>query len=426
MALLFTNARLLPLAGGPLPRTGVALADLGVIERGWLRTVGDRIHSLGPGDPPDAATRPLSDRAHQPRQPRAPEADADAPLRIDAQGWVLMPAFVDCHTHACWAGDRLDEWCQRLAGSSYLDILQAGGGIMATVRAVRAASQAQLADALAERLDLLLECGSTTVEVKSGYGLDTHSELKMLRAIADAAARWPGAVIPTACIGHALDPDRAEHAEYVIRDTLPAVTAEFPGLAIDAYCERGAWSVEQCVGLFDAARAAGHPCRVHADQFTSLGLTPIAAEQGFISVDHLEAATAEHLHAVAQSSTFGVMLPCSAFHVGGNSANGRAFVDLGGRLAIATNYNPGSAPCPAMPTAIALAVRRLGLTPAEAIAAATVNPAHMLGLSDRGMLAPGLRADLLLLHYRDERELAHHFGTSGVRAVVCAGRWVRG
>ena len=320
-----------------------------------------------------------------------PAPDGPAAERRHAHGRVLMPGFVDCHTHACFAGDRLDEWELKQSGASYLDILKSGGGIMSTVRAVRAAGDEELAAALLERLEAIGREGTTTVEVKSGYGLSTADELKMLRAITTAG-------------------EAEAFVARTIEETLPAVSEAFPGIAVDAYCEDGAWSLEQTVRLFEAAAERGHPLRVHADQFHALGMTEWAAAHGLRSVDHLEASSPEALRALADSPAFGVVLPCSGFHVDGRYADARAFVDAGGALALGTNFNPGSSPCLSMPMAIALAVRHLGLTAHEALAAATVNPAALLGFEDRGRLKPGLRADLVLLRHRDERQLGHEFG----------------
>jgi imidazolonepropionase len=344
---------------------------------------------------------------------------------IDARGRVCMPGFVDAHTHALWAGDRLDEIDLKQRGASYLDILGAGGGIMSTVRAVRAASGERLADNLRRRLGWALREGTTTIEVKSGYGLTTGDELKMLHAIADASAGFAGTVVPTALLAHAIDPDQPRFVETTIEETLPAVHGAFPGITIDAYCERGAWSLEDCRGLFEAAHALGHPVRVHADQFHALGMVALAIGMGFVSVDHLEATGPESLAALARSKTFGVMLPCSGFQVDDRYGDGRAFVDAGGALVIATNCNPGSAPTSSIPMAIALATRKLGLTTAEAISACTVNAAALLGFTDRGVLAPGKRADLILLRHTDERMLGYEFGGDPVEMVLCGGRVVR-
>ena len=341
---------------------------------------------------------------------------------VEAGGRALLPGFIDAHTHACWAGDRLDEWEQKLGGASYQELMAAGGGIMATVRAVREATEESLADALLERLNWMLSEGTTTVEVKSGYGLSLEAELKMLRAIRRAGERWAGRVVPTACLGHALDPEVDDFVTTVIEEQLPAVSEAFPGIVIDAYCEEGAWSVQDCVRLFEAAQRAGHPVRVHADQFNSLGMIPEAIRMGIRSVDHLEASSAAGLDALARSTVTGVMLPVSGFHLDDRYADGRTFVDAGGALVVATNFNPGSAPSPSIPLAMGLAVRKLGLTPHEALTAVTYNAAALLGLDDVGELRVGARADLVLLRHHDERELARTVGGNPVALVICEGR----
>jgi imidazolonepropionase len=341
---------------------------------------------------------------------------------IDARGRVLMPGFVDAHTHACWAGDRLDEFDMKLKGATYLELLEAGGGIMSTVRATRAASQQQLTDSLLARLDAMLREGTTTVEVKSGYGLTTQDELKMLRAIADAADRWPGTVVPTALIAHAIDPDQLNFTETTINETLPAVTKEFPGIAIDAYCEQGAWAFDDTRRLFEAALNAGHPVRVHTDQFNELGMTTWAIQHGARSVDHLEATSEDVLDRIARSETPAILLPCSGFQVDGRYANARRLLDAGGSVVLATNCNPGSAPTSSMPFAIALAARHLKMTAHEALRACTTKAADLLGFSDdRARIDPGMRSDLILLRHTDERMLAYEFGGNPVDHVWCNG-----
>ncbi len=392
---------------GSRPRRGSALRELGVIPQADVLIANGAIASV---------TSAGTSTTHSSTLPPAQV--------IDARRRVLMPAFVDCHTHACWAGDRLDEWEQRLKGATYLDILKAGGGIMSTVRAVRAASQSQLEELLAARLNEFLRNGTTTVEIKSGYGLTTAGELKMLRAIRGAAAKWPGTVIATALLGHAIDPDQPGFVERTVNETLPAVHAEFPGITSDAFCEKGAWSLDDTVALFEAARKLGHPVRVHADQFNALGMVGEAIRLGALSVDHLEASSTEDLKALAASSTFGVALPVCGLHLDHRYANARALVDVGGAVAIATNCNPGSAPTTSMPLAIGAAVRHCGLAPAEAVAAATVNAASVLGLNDRGTIAAGQRADMVLLNNADERMLAYELGGNPVETVICAGRLI--
>lgn len=402
MSLLFRNARILTLAlpGQTGPRRGKLLRELGVIPQGEVLVVGDKIAAVGP----------------------KVEAPADAQV-IDAAGRVLMPGFVDCHTHACWAGERLDEWEKKLNGVPYLDILKAGGGIHATVRAVREATQKQLAASLRERLGQMLRGGTTTVEVKSGYGLNTEAELKMLRAIRRAASDWPGTVVATALLGHAVEGDVDDYSRMVTKEMLAEVSREFPDIPVDAFCEKEAWTVEACVRFFEKARKH-HPIRVHADQFNSLGMIPEAIRMHARSVDHLEASTKADLTALAESNTFGVILPCTGLHTDQRFAKAGFFADRGGALALATNYNPGSSPTHSMPLAIAVAVRFCGLLPTEAITAATYNPAQLLGYGDRGSIEVGKRADLLLLHHKDERQLAYELGGNPVDVVVCGGALV--
>lgn len=432
MTLIIRNARVLTMtpgspggaAGTPAacgvrgtnagPLRGALAGELGVIAGADVEIDGGHISAV---------------RAHRPgSKPAAKE--------IEANGRVLMPGFVDAHTHALWAGDRLNEWDMKRRGLAYLDILKAGGGIMSTVRAVREATDTSLAGSLEARLVSMLREGTTTVEVKSGYGLSTHDELKMLRVIqrhADASRTEPEpdrlpakpTVISTALIGHAIDGDQPGFIDRTITETLDAVHAAFPGVAIDAYCEKGAWSLDDCKRLFERARSLGHPFRVHTDQFHELGMTRWAVDHGAVSVDHLEASSPETLRAVAKSDTFGVMLPCAGFHTDGRYADGRRFIDEGGALVIATNLNPGSAPCGSMPMAIALAVRHLNISPSEAIVACTRNAASLLGLHDRGVIAPGARADLVLLRHADERMLAYEFGGNPVHTVIIAGRTVQ-
>ncbi len=347
---------------------------------------------------------------------------------FEAAGRVVMPGFVDAHTHACWAGDRREEWERRLAGAGYLELLEAGGGIMSTVRAVRAASQDELVEGLLGRLDAMMAHGTTTAEVKSGYGLDTPSELKMLRAIVKAGEQWAGTVVPTACIGHAKDPDAVDAVRRTIDETLPAVHAEFPDIAVDAYCEQGAWSVAECATLFERALELGHPLRIHTDQFHALGMVDEAIRLGAVSVDHLEATGSEAIERIGRASAdglFAVVLPCSGFHLDERYADGRALIDAGARVVVATNCNPGSSHCVSLAMAAALGVRRCGLSSSEALAAITREGAALLGLEDRGRLEPGLRADLVVLDADDERALTHDFGGNVVERVMVGGQWAR-
>jgi len=380
--------------------SGGAAAAAGVV-RTHLRVQGDRIVAIG-----DLLTALPGERV------------------LDARGRVLLPGFVDAHTHALWAGDRLDEWELQRRGASYLELLAAGGGILATVRAVRAASEDDLTAALSARLARMLREGTTTVEVKSGYGLTTADELKMLRAIAASARSFPGTVVPTALLGHALDPAEPGLVDRVITETLPAVHDEFPGITVDAFCEHGAWSVDACRRLLERARTLGHPVRLHADQFHRTGGLPLAIALGARSVDHLEASSPHDLRALAEAGVYGVMLPATGFHTDGRYADPRPFLDAGGALVLASNCNPGSSPTSSMPFVAALGRRKLGLDLSETLSAITSGPAKLLDLPDRGRIACGMRADLVLLCHEDPRELAYQLGGNPVDAVICGGALV--
>lgn len=400
---LIENARVLTLddgSGGRGPRRGERLSELGVLPRGWVLVRDGTIVELGSGD------APVTEHAS-----------------IDLEGRVLMPGLVDCHTHACWSGCRFDEFDLKQSGATYLELLAGGGGIMSTVRSVRAASLEELTEGLCLRIEQMARLGTTSLEVKSGYGLNTEVELRMLEAIREAGRRMQSTVVPTFLGAHALDPDQPGFVERTINETLPAVATAFPGIACDAYCEEGAWSLDQCRRLFEEAQALGCPLRLHADQFNSLGGTRLAVEAGAVSVDHLEASGPADLALLAHSDTIGVLLPCSGYHLDDRYAPGRALVDLGGAVALASNCNPGSAPTPSLPFAIHLGVTRCHLRPAEAIVAATYNAACVLGLQDdRGSIEVGKRADLVALDTTDERALAWEFATPGPRMVMIGGQ----
>jgi imidazolonepropionase len=402
MNLLIRNARILTLAAGARPRRAKEMGELSVIPHGDVLVADGVIAAVGPK--------------------LEPPAEAEV---IDANGRVLMPGFVDCHTHACWAGSGLDDWEERLRGVPYAEILKRGGGLHAIVLAVREATRKQLAAGLRERLNRMLREGTTTVEVKSGYGLATEAELKMLRAIVRAGQDWEGTVVPTALLAHSFEGRLDEYARMVLKEMLPEVTREFPSITIDACVDEGAWSLETAVRLLERA-SRHHSLRVHADRFTSLGMIPEAIRLHARSVDHLEASTKADLVALAGSDVCGVILPCTGFHCDGRFARAGFLVDQGGAVALATNCNPESYPGHSMPFAIALAVRRCGLTPQEAIAACTVNAAAVLGLTDRGTVEIGKRADLILLQHADERMLAYETGGNPVDLVVCGGKLIKG
>ncbi|HET7855264.1 MAG TPA: imidazolonepropionase [Gaiellaceae bacterium] len=342
---------------------------------------------------------------------------------LDGRGLCAIPGLVDCHTHACFAGDRVEEFALRAAGASYEELHAAGGGILATVQATRTAGEDGLRDAVRRHRGWMLRAGATTFEAKSGYGLDRDTELASLRAI-----RAEGG-IPTWLGAHAVPPEfegADEYLEFAITEVLPqaAELAE----AADVFVERGAFDVEQARRYLEACKAAGLELRLHGDQFTELGAVPLAVELEARSVDHLEATGEEGVQALAASAVTGVLLPASALFLDRPMPPARQLVDAGAAVALATDFNPGSAFCESLPLVCSLACTQLHLSPGEALAACTVNAAHVLGRADRkGRLTPGYDADVVLIDVPDWRYLAYHLAGEVIAAVVKGGRmaWQR-
>jgi imidazolonepropionase len=337
---------------------------------------------------------------------------------LDGRGLCALPGLVDCHTHACFAGDRAQEFELRSRGASYEELHAAGGGILSTVEATRAAGEAGLRDAVRRHRGWMLQAGTTTFEGKSGYGLDRETELASLRAIAAEGG------IPTWLGAHAVPPefeDGDAYLDFALAEVLPeaAPTAE----AADVFLERGAFTADQARRYLEACRDAGLALRLHGDQFSEQGAIPLAVELGARSVDHLEATEDEGVRALAASDVVGVMLPVAALVLGRPMPPGRQLVDGGAAVALATDFNPGSAFCESLPLVMSLACTQLGLAPGEALSAVTVNAAHVLGRSDRvGRIAPGYDADLTLLEAPDWRHAAYHVGGQVVAGVIHAGR----
>jgi imidazolonepropionase len=336
---------------------------------------------------------------------------------LDGRGLCAVPGLVDCHTHACFLGDRVDEFAMRAGGASYEDLHAAGGGIMSTVRATRAGDDDDLREAVERHRSWMLQAGTTTFESKSGYGLDRETELASLRAIRDAGgiATWLGA--------HAVPPESASadaYLDFALRDVLPAA-AEL-AQAADVFLEDGAFDVSQARRYLEACRGRGLDLRIHGDQFTEQGAVPLAVELDARSVDHLEATGEDGVRALAASDVTAVLLPASALFLGRPMPPARALVDAGAAVALATDFNPGSAFCESLPLVCSLAATQLHLAPAEALSACTVNAAHVLGLAETtGRLAPGFRADITLIAATDWRYLAYHLGGAVVEGVVVAG-----
>jgi imidazolonepropionase len=337
---------------------------------------------------------------------------------LDGRGLCAIPGLVDCHTHACFAGDRVEEFALRAGGASYEELHAAGGGIMSTVRATRAAGEKALAEAVRKHRGWMLRAGTTTFESKSGYGLDRETELASLRAVKAAGG------VPTWLGAHAVPPefgDADAYLDFALAEVLPAA-AEIAEAA-DVFLERGAFDTVQARRYLTACAAAGLALRLHGDQFTEQGAVPLAIELGARSVDHLEATGREGATALGNSNVAAVLLPASALFLARPMPPARALVDAGAIVALATDFNPGSAFCESLPLVCSLAATQLRLSPAEALAACTVNAAHLLGRADsRGRLVPGYAADVVLLDAPDWRYLAYHLGTNLVADVVLHGQ----
>jgi imidazolonepropionase len=347
-------------------------------------------------------------------------------VEVDAGGMAVIPGFVDAHTHIVWLGDRGDEYAQRAGGASYEEIAGRGGGIMSTVRATQRGSVAELTAAARVRAARMLQLGTTTVEVKSGYGLDHDAEMRQLEAARELHAdpELPD-VVPTYLPLHAAPPSpRAEFLDSVIREGLPraASLARF----VDAFCDEGAYSVEECAQLFTAAQALHLRPKLHAEQRAHTGGAALAARVGAVSADHLEHAGDDDLRALAASRTVGVLLPGAALVLGGPPPPGRRLCDAGARVAVATDCNPGTCYSESMPLMVSLAVATAGLTPAEALVAATAGGAAALALDDRGILRPGLRCDLCVLDTPHWIDVAYHLGAHPVATVIRGGQVVVG
>jgi imidazolonepropionase len=381
-------------AGRHAPLRGADLAALDRVGAAYILCDGARIEDVGPM----SRLRPFADEV----------------VELDGRGLCAVPGLVDCHTHPAFGGDRVEEFSLRAGDASYEELHEAGGGILATVRATRAAGEEGVAAAVDRHRGWMLRAGTTTFEGKSGYGLDRETELASLRAIraAGGVATWLGA--------HAVPPehdDADSYLDFVLADVLPE--ASQLAQAADVFVERGAFDAAQARRYLEACRAQGLALRLHGDQFTEAGAIPLAIELGARSVDHLEATGPDGIAALAASDVTGVLLPASALFLGRQMPPGRALVDAGAAVALATDFNPGSAFCESLPLVTSLAATQLTLSPAEALAACTVNAAHVLGLADRvGRIAPGYSADLTLLDAPDWRYLAYHLGGEVVATVI--------
>lgn len=358
-----------------------------------------------------------------PRQD-APAGGASRTLR--GGGAWLTPGLVDCHTHLVHAGNRAHEFERRRQGASYADIAREGGGIMSTVRATRAASEAELEAQSAPRLAALAAEGVTTVEIKSGYGLDTASELKQLR-VARALGEETGVCVRTTLLAaHALPPEFAgrpdDYVEYVCADTIPAAVREGLADAVDAFCESIAFTPAQTARVFAAARAHGLPVKLHADQLSDLGGAALVADAGGLSADHLEHTSEAGVAAMARAGTVAVLLPGAFYSLRETKPPPLAALrNAGVPIAISTDCNPGTSPVHSLVLMLGMACTLWNMTPEEALAGATVHAARALGLGDRGTIAPGLRADLARWSIDEPAELAYRIGGNACIGVIRGG-----
>ena len=384
-------------AGRDAPLRGARLRERVLIEGAYVLCDGGTIEAVG-------------------SMAELPALDGDIE-ELDGRGLCAVPGLVDCHTHPAFGGDRVEEFSRRAAGASYEELHAAGLGILSTVGATRAAGEDGLAEAVQRHRGWMLRAGTTTFEGKSGYGLDRETELASLRAIAAAGG------IPTFLGAHAIPPKFANadaYLDFILADVLPdaAQLAE----AADVFLERGAFDATQARRYLEACRSHGLALRLHGDQFTEAGAIPLAIELGARSVDHLEATGPEGVAALAESDVTGVLLPASALFLARPMPPARALVDAGAAIALATDFNPGSAFCESLPLVCSLAATQLKLSPAETLAACTVNAAHVLGRADTsGRISPGYAADVTLLDAPDWRYLAYHLGGDIVAAVVKGG-----
>ena len=411
--LIHSSSQLLTLAGGP--QRGHKLGHLGIIPDGAVLIQDEKIAAVGPTD---------ELRVAYPEEPA-----------LDASGKVVMPGFVDPHTHAIWAGDRSAEFEMRLQGKSYLEILAAGGGILSTVRATRSGSFVKMVAETRLRLWSMFAHGTTTAEVKTGYGLRTAAELRMLQALLALDKEGPLEIAPTFLGAHAIAPEYKnrpdEYTALIVDTMLPVVrdwwehNAPFHAMPfVDVFCETGAFDLEQSCAILSKAKELGFPLKIHADEFDNLGGARLAAELGAVSADHLVKTSSEDIQALAKSDTVAVALPCTPFGLAEpRYTPAQDLLEAGGLLAIATDLNPGTAWCESMQFPLALACRYMRLTPAQAIAAATINAAAAIARADRlGSLEVGKQADLLILSVPDYRHLGYRFGTNLVQTVIKKGR----
>lgn len=411
---LFFNASVTTPLMGDKPAAGAAQGLVKSWERGALCVEDGRVAAVG--DEKEVRARLAAEGTE-------PEAERDC------EGAAIIPGFVDPHTHICFAARREKEFSMRLAGRSYLEILAAGGGILSTVKTVRAAAEDELLDETRENVLSALNFGTTTMEVKSGYGLNTAEELKMLRVIGRLESETPLDIVPTFMGAHAVPSEykgrEDEFVDLIINEMLPAVKEQGIARYCDVFCETGVYTVAQSRRILQAARVLGMGLRIHADEVDDTGGAGLAAELHTVSAEHLLAANEKNLSAMAQAGVIANVLPATAYSLRKPYADARRMIGLGVPVALATDCNPGSCFCESMPFVFGLAVMNMGMSVEEALVGCTLNAAWSVGLQDKvGSLEPGKQADFLLLDGESPAVLAYHAGVSPVMEVYKKGVYV--
>ena len=400
--LLLTGISQLATPHGPGAKRGAAMRDLRVIRDAAIAIDAGIISWVGP----------------------ASQWSDHAANTIDLCNRAVVPGLIDPHTHAIWAGDRLADFEARSSGGTYEQILASGGGIWHTIRETASKSIDEMAALALPRIQDLVRSGATTIEIKSGYGYTPDAEIKMLQAVRLLQKQTAARLIPTLLI-HVCPVTTAERVVYrdsICNELIPTVAREGLATAVDIFVESHAWNAADADVILTCARAHGLAIKLHTEQFRSVGGLELGVKLGALSVDHLEACTPKQLSLIASSATIATILPGVSLHLGLPAAPGRALIDAGAAVAIGTDLNPGSSPLFSTSTAMALAVRLNGLSPAEALTASTANAAAALSLADVGRLEAGQRADLLVLDSADWRDLAYTLGKSVVSEVWIAGR----
>jgi imidazolonepropionase len=411
--LLLTNiGQLLTLRGEATPRRGAALNDIGLIEDAAVLCGGGKIIATG------RQRDVLRDGWLKKQRRKIRE--------LDCSGCVILPGFIDCHTHPVFAEPRLVDFERRISGASYEEIAAAGGGIRSSIAAVRSANRQALTGEVLAAFDAMLRHGTTTVEAKSGYGLSTEAEIKSLEAIRDAARRWPGTVRATVLAAHVVPPEFAgkadQYVDKVCDEIIPMVARRKLAAYVDVFCEHGAFSLEQSEKIFDAAGRHGLGTRAHVCQFTPSRLAGLLAHHP-ASLDHMDCVGEEDVATLAGSDTVAVLLPGANYFLGHKDyPDARGLIDAAAAIALATDYNPGTSPTPSMPFILSTACTHMRMSPAEAISATTINAAYALGLQrQKGSIEPGKDADLALFDVADYREIAYWFAWNRCAEMVVGG-----